>query len=257
MKKIIKRTLIALLVIAIAAGVYGLWIYYGTPTSNPDNHTRVGDIPAPSGFERTEDDFTFERNLPLKPKGAKVELVAGGNARMQSTCYAVVDLPMLSNAEQCADVCMRLRAEKLFAAGQYSSIRFKDVNGNTLQYRGGASRNALNNYLRNLYGVASTFSLARDMKPRAIKDIRPGDVFVYPAPAGLPYGHAIMVVDVLDNGKGQKALLLAEGNTPARNIHIMRNTANPFTSPWFIIDDDDTEMLFSVFRFKASDLKHF
>ena len=28
-------------------------------------------------------------------------------------------IPLLSNAEQCADVCMRLRAEYLFQTGQY------------------------------------------------------------------------------------------------------------------------------------------
>ena len=48
----------------------------------------------------------------------------------------MVDLPLLSNAEQCADVCMRLRAEYLYNTGQYGSIRFQDVNGHTLRYQG-------------------------------------------------------------------------------------------------------------------------
>ena len=69
-------------------------------------------------------------------------------ASIQSLNYAVVDIPLISNAEQCADVCIRLRAEYLYKTGQYNSIRFKDVNGNTMKYSGGTSRKAFNNYLR-------------------------------------------------------------------------------------------------------------
>lgn len=67
----------------------------------------------------------FLRSLLLKPKGSKVKLYTGGNAHFQTMNYAVVDLPMLSNAEQCADACMRLKAEYLYQTGQYKRLNFK------------------------------------------------------------------------------------------------------------------------------------
>ena len=261
MMKVLKWMFIGLCLLAVVAGWAGWWILYGGKTSNPRNYSTLGDIPTPWGYERMEGSDAaygrYLRSLPLKGRGAKVQLYTGGDARMQSLCYAVVDMPLLSNAEQCADVCMRLRAEYLFNTGQYSRIRFKDVNGHTLSYGGGGSRKALERYLRNLYGVASTFSLSREMTTRRLADMEPGDVFVYAARPGHKYGHAVMVVDVAVNKRGKKAFLLAEGNTPAREIHVLRNFENPIRSPWFMLDEDAENLLLSVFHYKAEELKHF
>ena len=259
--KIVKRLFTCVLLLVVAGVCAGLWIFYGSKTSNPHNYATIGDIPTPWGYERVSgDDATYGwylRSLPLKKKGSKVQFYTGGEARFQSLCYAVVDLPLLSNAEQCADVCMRLRAEYLYNTGQYGRIRFQNVNGKTLSYGGGASRKSFERYLKNLYGVASTFSLSREMKTRRLADMQPGDVFVYPARYGHKYGHAIMVVDVAVNKHGKKAFLLAEGNTPARNIHVLRNFENPFRSPWFMLDEDADDLLLAVFHYKASELRHF
>lgn len=262
--KIVKRILIALFLIAVMVVGYGVWILLGSKTSNPNNYKTIGDIPTPWGYERINGDDAayseFLRSLPLKGKGTDVMLYTGGKSRFQSLNYAVIDLPLLSNAEQCADVCMRLRAEYLFSSGQYSSIHFRDVNGNTMRYSGGASRKAFNNYLRRVYGMASTYSLSRELRQRPLSDMQPGDVFVYAAvdrPGNHKYGHAVMVVDVAINKNGKKAFLLAEGNTPARDIHIMRNFKNPFRSPWFFLDDDADMLLLSVFPYKSNELRHF
>jgi len=202
----------------------------------------------------------YLRSLSLKKKGTKVQLFTGGEAHFQSLCYAVVDLPLLSNAEQCADACMRLRAEYLFNTRQYGKIHFKNVNGKTMRYGGGSSRKSFERYMRNVYGVASTFSLSRELERRSLKDMQPGDVFVYAAvdrPGNHKYGHAVMVVDVARDKHGHKAFLLAEGNTPARDIHVMRNFTNPFRSPWFMLDEDAGNLLLAVFHYKASELRHF
>lgn len=264
MMKIVKRILIALFLIAVMVVGYGAWILLGSKTSNPNNYKTIGEIPTPWGYERINGEDAayseFLRSLPLKGKGSDVILYTGGKSRFQSLNYAVIDLPLLSNAEQCADVCIRLRAEYLFNNGQYSSIRFKDVNGNTMRYSGGASRKAFNNYLKRVYGMASTYSLSREMQQRPLADMQPGDVFVYAAvdrPGNHKYGHAVMVVDVAVNKNGKKTFLLAEGNTPARDIHIMRNFENPFRSPWFFLDDDADMLLLSVFPYKSNELRHF
>ena len=164
--------------------------------------------------------------------------------------------PCVSNAEQCADACMRLKAEYLYQTGQYNKIKFQDVNGQSLRYSGGASREAFYRYLRRLYGVTSTFSLCREIQPRPLADIEPGDVFVYPG-NGRFLGHAVFVVDVAVNKNGKKAFLLAEGNTPARDIHLIRNLENPFRSPWFISDGSEKRFLLSITPFKATDLRHY
>ena len=262
--KIAKRILIALFLIAIMVVGYGAWILLGSKTSNPNNYKTIGDIPTPWGYERINGFDAayseFLRSLSLKGKGSDVMLYTGGKSRFQSLNYAVIDLSLLSNAEQCADVCIRLRSEYLFNSGQYSSIHFKDVNGNTMRYSGGASRKAFNNYLKRVYGMASTYSLSREMQQRSLADMQPGDVFVYAAvdrPGNHKYGHAIMVVDVAVNKNGKKAFLLAEGNTPARDIHVMRNFENPFRSPWFFLDEDADLLLLSVFPYKSNELRHF
>ena len=259
--KVMKRMFLGLSVLTIIAVGTGLWILMGSKTSNPNNYKTVGDISAPWGYERIDGKDAaysrFLRSLPLKERSAKVQLYTGGDARFQSLNYAVLNLPLLSNAEQCADVCMRLRAEYLFQTGQYGRIRFQDVNGNTLTYSGGPSRKAFEKYLRHLYGVASTFSLSREMKVRPLADMQPGDVFVYPARKGQKYGHAVMVVDVAVNKNGKKAFLLAEGNTPAREMHLMRNFLNPFRSPWFMLDENADMLILSVFHYHSNELKHF
>ena len=262
--KIVKRILIVLFLIVILLIGYGAWILLGSKTSNPNNYKNIGDIPAPWGYERIHGDDAayseFLRSLPLKDRGSNVMLYTGGKSRFQSLNYAVVDIPLLSNAEQCADVCIRLRAEYLFNTGQYGSIHFKDVNGHSMRYAGGASRKAFNNYLRRVYGLASTYSLSRELRQRSLADMQPGDVFVYAAvdrPGNHKYGHAAMVVDVAVSKNGKKAFLLAEGNTPARDIHVMRNFENPFRSPWFFLDEDANMLLLSVFPYKSNELRCF
>jgi len=259
--KIVKRVFLIVMLIAITALGYVGWILFGSSTSNPNNYQTIGEIPTPWGYERINGDDSayseFLRSVPLKGKGSEVMLYTGGRSHFQSLNYAVVDMPLLSNAEQCADVCMRLRAEYLYNTRQYNRIRFQDVNGNTMAYNGGKSRRIFEQYLRNLYCVASTFSLSREMKTRRLAEMQPGDVFVYPARYGQKYGHAVIVVDVAINKGGKKAFLLAEGNTPAREIHIMRNFENPFRSPWFVLDPNADNLILSVFHYKATDLKHF
>lgn len=262
MKKFFKWVLLPLFLLGIiAAGIGAWWVFYGNKISNTHNYKNVGEIPTPYGYERVmEGDFgytNFLRALPLSPRGTKVELYTGGKANLQYLNYAVIDLPLLSNYEQCADVCMRLRSEYLYSTQQYNRIRFQDVNGKMLRYKGGDSRKAFEKYLRNLYGVASTFSLSRELETRPLSEIQPGDVFVYPARKGHKYGHAIIVIDVAVNKEGKRAFLLAEGNTPARSIHVIRNLRSPLLSPWFVVDEDAKDFSLSIFHYNASELKHF
>ncbi len=228
--------------------------------SNRMNYRTIEDIPAPSGYERVDgcsgSFAAYLRALPLKPRGGKTELYKGGTAPLQFLTYAVVDLPLISNDEQCADMCMRLRAEYLYQTGQAGKIHFMSVNGEQLRF-GGGGREALTSYLRKVYGVANTYSLRREMKERPLADVQPGDVLVFDSSRhGGPYGHAIMVADVAINPKtGKIALLLAEGSTPACNLHVIENWHNLWRSPWFVYEPDAEQIPIFVFSFRKDDLR--
>ena len=216
----------------------------------------VGDISTPAGYARVEGSYAeFMRSLSLKRRGSKVQLYTGGEARFQFLSTGVIDMPMLSNSEQCADMTMRLRTEYLFSRGRYSEIRFRDVNGNMLQYHGGASRKALEKFLKRAYGVCSTFSVSRETEPRKISEVQPGNVLVYPARKLEGMGHALIVIDVARNGN-KVAIMCAEGNTPARELHIVRNL-NPIQNPWFFFDGDESMLWVSVFHFGKDELRHY
>lgn len=260
-KKITKWVLSSILVMMLVGAGAVVWLLYGWNTSNPSNYNTIGEIVAPSGFERIAGDSegyaNFLRQLPLKPKGSEVHLFTGGKALLQKVNYAVVDIPLISNWEQCADCCIRLRAEYLFSKKQYGRIHFEDVNRMNMSYEGGGSRKSFESYLRKVYGSASTYSLSHEMKTRKLKDMQVGDVFVYAARPGHKYGHAVMVVDVAQNKEGKKAYLLAEGATPAREIHVMRNLLDPFHSPWFMLDEDADVIFASVCYFYSNQLRSF
>ena len=52
MKKILKWTIVGMFLAVIAVGGFGLWILFGSKTSNPNNYKTIGDIPEPWGYER-------------------------------------------------------------------------------------------------------------------------------------------------------------------------------------------------------------
>lgn len=253
-----KKTFITLTIILCIFIVGGVWLYYSYNTSNPWNAKTIGEIPPPAGFSRVEASAgsyaDFLRCLPLKEKGAKINLFTGGNANLQFLGAAVIDNQLLSNYEQCADVTMRLRAEYLWQKGRYSEICFRNVNNDEMRYTGGASRKSFEKYMQHVYGSCSTYSLFHETKPRSIKDVQPGDVLVYPARHGRKYGHAVIVVDVARNKNGKIAILCAEGNTPARSHHIVRNF-NPFRNPWFIFDETDERFIIGPFYFNKNELR--
>ena len=47
-----------------------------------------------------------------------------------------------------------------------------------------------------------------------------------------------------------------EGNTPAREKHLVRNL-NPLRNPWFILSEGDEAIQISVFRFNKDELRHY
>lgn len=242
--------------VLITGTIWGIW----GGLSNPANRKTIGEISAPAGYERVEvqkGSFgSFVRNFPLQRIGSKMEYYDGSIALLQYLGYAVLDLPLISDSEQCCDAVQRMRSEYLFSKKRYSDIHFKSFENGTMRYSGGGDRKALYTFLRKVYGSSNTSTLRHELKKKNWEDIAPGDVLVYEADSHHKVGHAVLVVDVAVNHKtGKKAIMVAQSSMPALTMHVLRNIRNPFKSPWFIIDKDQESFRTTVFSFSKDDLR--
>ena len=254
-----KKIWIPLLAV-LAVLLAGVAVMLLRVVSNPWEAQRLGDIPAPAGFERVAADSAsytaFLRDLPLKEKGSRVCLYNGKKARMQMISSAVVDLPLIHFYEQCADVTMRIRAEYLWSNGRYDEIRFTDMDGKEYAFGGKVTRKKFKAFMVKVFTHCNTASVYAETTPRAIRDIQPGDILVYASRKDGSLGHAVLVADVARDPSGRIAILCVEGNTPARSIHVVRNL-NPFRNPWFFLDPDGEGIRLSFSHFKADELRHY
>lgn len=231
--------------------------------------TRVCDIPVPDGSERINsqgDKYKdFLRDLPLAPEGTPVlyyEKPERAEA-IEPYCHRVVDMPLISAAEQCADVCMHLRAEYLFRNRQYLKLHFEDTQHGVMRYPviAGRLQEAYRNYLVKVFDRANTESLRNEMIQRSSpEEVEIGDVWCYDVHArdSVSYGHAMMVADVaVDSATGEKMVLLVQGSTPSCNIHVLRNTLEPGISPWFRLESNGDFIDFGFARYRKDELYHF
>jgi len=238
-------------------------------------------IPPPPDFERVPVEANgfarWLRCLPLK-KGCPPILLFNGSPKPNQTAHvAVVDMDVGGkDLQQCADSCIRLRAEYLFAAGRPDRIRFSTAGGARMEWlkwaqgyraylvRGAMrwqqsvqpdnSHAAFRKYLEFVFEYAGTISLSREMKrPGSVNQMRIGDCFVQ---GGSP-GHAVMVVDMAgDKRTGQRVFLLAQGFMPAQEMHILKNPNDPNLSPWYSDAFGDV-LVIPEWRFRKEDLRRF
>lgn len=194
----------------------------------------------------------YLQNFPLKPANAKVHLYNGKLKYRQDVHSAVLDIDVGNrDLQQCADAIMRLRAEFLFKEKQYDKISFNLTNGfkaNYSKWRKDYRINVKGNhttwvkttspsdsyrsfrkYLVMIFSYAGTLSLENELLPVEIAELQISDIFIQ---GGSP-GHAIIVVDMAVNNKGEKVFLLAQSYMPAQEIHILKNLNNNNVSPWY------------------------
>ena len=200
---------------------------------------KVLEISPPAGYYRvTMGNDTFGawlRQVNLK-KDKTVKLFNGSPKRNQFAQYAVLDIPVGDkDLQQCADAIMRLRAEYLYSKGQFNGILFYDNLGRPYQFQAPHSRLKLEKYLEKVFSRCGTLSLEKQLKHILdYNDIHAGDVFIH---GGSP-GHAVIVMDVAANAKGEKVFLLAQSYMPAQDIHILKNPVVLEISPWFTLQTD-------------------
>ena len=94
-----------------------------------------------------------------------------------------------------------------------------------------ATHPAFRSWLDQVFGAANTGSLAKEAKPVDVKELAPGDFVVMP---GVPFGHAVLVLDLARNSSGKRVALLGQGFMPAQSFQVLRRSP---TEAWFPIDE--------------------
>ena len=258
MKKI-KRIVLWLSAIPVVLIAGMAWLLWGG-ISNPAGRKTIGEITPPMGFQRVEVEpgsfGAYLREFHLQGRGSHMKYYDGTLAYGQYFGYAVLDLPMISENEQCCDAVQRMRGEYLFSKGRYSDIHYESFQNGTMKYRGGANHEALHKYLRKVYGASNTSTLRHELTKKPFAEIAPGDVLVYEADRNHPVGHAVLVVDVAVNPKnGRKAIVVAQSSMPALSMHIVRDILHPVRSPWVSLDDENETVFISGICFGKDDLR--
>ena len=194
------------------------------------------------------------RGLPLRPSGPVVDykgrvILEEDDARFAAV--AALD-EGTADLQQCADSIMRLHAEWLWSKGR-RAITYRAASGTPMPFErwlagerpsaeglslvwkplGRAvdrdDHGAFRRYLDAVFTWANTGALARDAAKPPLDSLRPGDFFVL---AGSP-GHAVLVLDVATNDRGERAMLLGQGYMPAQSFHVLRPSSG---AVWFPVD---------------------
>jgi hypothetical protein len=222
--------------------------------------TLAARFPAPAGFERTPaasaSFAAWLRGLPLKPAGTPVLLYTGAPKFRQDVHAAVIDIDVgTRDLQQCADACMRLRAEWQYATNRAGEIAFNDTgsgqpiafsrwaagerphpSGRSLAWSRSAAPDAgyasFRRYMDVVFTWCGAHSLERQLAAASLADIAPGDVFIK---GGFP-GHAVLVADVAKSAAGDTRFLLLQSFMPAQQIHLLKNLQDAEASPWYALD---------------------
>ena len=242
----------------LSSGSMGL--VESTPMINDFGKTVLERFDPPIGYDRvmlSSDTFgQYLRTLSLKPEGAKAKLYNGKSKPNDDVYVSVVDLPISpKDLQSSSDAIIRLKAEYLFAQKKYDQIVFH-VGEEPIRFadfaQGDFNREKFNQYLDHTMEKVSTPSFCEDLKKVKLSDLQVGDVFVQNS---NPNGHAVIVVDLVKNSKGQKLFLLAQSFQPAQEIQIIANPTRDDISPWYELKEG--ELLTPEWRFMTSDLMRF
>jgi hypothetical protein len=238
-------------------------------------------IPVPKGYHRVkteEGSFgNWLRFVPLKEGNPPVHLYNGELKGYQQGHYAVINMDVGDkDLQQCADAVMRLRAEYLFSKAKFDELHFNYtsgdkvsfgdwckgrrpvIKGNKVVFTQGAScqptYEEFRKYMNNIFSYCGTLSLSKEMKRTELKDIRPGDVFIF---GGTP-GHAVLVMDVaLNDSTGDKVFLIAQSYMPAQEMHVLVDPGNSSIDPWYSIGEIGDKLKTPEWTFSRDELKRF
>lgn len=239
----------------------------------------------PEGYTRIrveKDSFgEFLRHEKLKKYGEK-SLYYNGKAKPSEGVYdSVFDIDLEGkNLLHCADACFKFRGDYLYQTGQYDNIKFNFVSSGVADFakyvkgyrvdpetgeyflmaeKDGSER-VYKKFMDLVYGYCGTLSLVKDTHDISIDDMQIGDVFVRGGTPGTKrVGHAIMVVDMAENHKGEKIFMLAQSYMPAQQTQVLVNRSDKAMSPWYSLEDVKKagKMVTPQWTFELNELKRF
>ena len=248
-----------------------------TSLINGEGMTIESRVLTPEGFTRgeaKEGGFTaFLRGYAVKEAGAPVLLYDKREKGNQSAHVAVLKLPLeQEDLQQCADSVMRVYAEYFYHEKKYDQIAFHFTNGFLAEYTKWQQgyRIAVNgnqviwvkqkgyddsyetfqSYLRMVFSYAGTLSMEQEARAITPKELRVGDVFLH---GGSP-GHVVMVLDICENERGEKAFLLGQGYMPAQEFHILKNPMHE-EDPWYYETELSYPLTTPEYTFEEGSLK--
>ena len=193
----------------------------------------------------------FLRNQKLKPYGEKALYYNGQAKRSEGIYDSVIDVEIGDrDLHQCADAIMLIRAEYFYQKKEYDKINFNFVSGFNAQYskwmqgyrinpngKGSYYKKAspsntykdFRSFMNIVFGYAGTLSMEKEMKPQSLENMKIGDVFIM---GGSP-GHAVIIVDMAENDKGEKIFMLAQSYMPAQQTQILINPTDRNMGVWY------------------------
>lgn len=254
-------------------------IFRQIQTVQPEGKTVQERFIPPKGYTRikvAKGSFPeYLRQLPLLEKNAPVLLYNGEMKADQNIHAAVLDIDVGNrDLQQCADACMRLWAEYNYRKKDFDAIHFNFTNGFYFDYpnwrqgkriivkenkvnwyhtgKTNTSYQGFRKYMDLVFSYAGTWSLSQDLERVKPEEIEIGNLFLQ---AGNP-GHAIIILDMATNEKGEKCMLLAQSYMPAQSIHILKNMQELEISPWYRIPKEGV-LRTPEWTFTTNDIRKF
>jgi len=130
------------------------------------------------------------------------------------------------------------------------------LNGNSVFWQKSATADksyaSFLKYMETVFNYASTLSLEKELRSIELKDVEIGDVLIR---GGSP-GHAVIVVDMVENIDGEKLVLLAQSYMPAQDIQVLMNPMNGKISPWYNLDEQ-LKIYTAEYTFEKFQLRRF
>ena len=221
----------------------------------------IADISLPSeDFQRItieQNSFAvYLRQLPLKKPGSDVVNYKGEvfKSGSDTSVAYVVDMNITNRyLEQCMDVLVRLYADFLWQKKQAEELTLPLPGGHWLAwqnwkegfrpvFRGinlsliratqpDSSFQSYRTFLNTVYSESHTQQFYHAYQPVKRMDVNIGDMFIKKGTKG----HAVMIVDMAINERGQMIALIGNGDTPACQFFLLNYQTN---NPWIPLDFD-------------------
>ena len=215
----------------------------------------------PAGFSRVPvADGSFAawlRGLPLDFERTTVRSYKGEVLLRPAAAIVVMDVGT-RDLQQCADSAIRLHAEWLWHAGRANEAAYHFTSGHRTAWkdwragerfrvsgsdvdrlRGSARADTHATYrgwLDQVFMFAGTRSLAKDSDSVATEqELQAGDFFVQ---GGSP-GHAVMILDIAEDGSGTRLALMGQGFMPAEDFHVLGWPSFATDGVWFELPETE------------------